>query len=197
MRKLFRSRQGKGMVTVVMAFAIWMLVFGLSFPLHAGEGDATVTCKDRKVREDGKEKVTGIDCEVTDEDGIVWCVLYMYEYDSEKKCYRRAGARTIYPDREDNTKAHFSVSNAAIKKYLDQLEVYDRGPKGKTRLDSCHQRNKNARKYTKDCEDLTICKKEKAAPTLTEWGLIVLGMLLAGSLAWMIRRRVITRPSTA
>jgi len=28
-----------------------------------------------------------------------------------------------------------------------------------------------------------------AVPTLTEWGLIVLGLLLAGSLAFMIRRR--------
>lgn len=35
------------------------------------------------------------------------------------------------------------------------------------------------------------------APTLTEWGLIALGILLAGSLAWMIRRRVITRPTGA
>ncbi|MCK4392910.1 IPTL-CTERM sorting domain-containing protein [Candidatus Bipolaricaulota bacterium] len=37
----------------------------------------------------------------------------------------------------------------------------------------------------------------KGAPTLTEWGLIALGILLAGSLAWMIRRRVITRPTGA
>ncbi len=34
-------------------------------------------------------------------------------------------------------------------------------------------------------------------PTLTEWGLIALGLLLAGSLAFMIRRRVATRPAGA
>lgn len=34
-------------------------------------------------------------------------------------------------------------------------------------------------------------------PTLTEWGLIALAVLLAGSLAWMIRRRVIARPAGA
>lgn len=35
------------------------------------------------------------------------------------------------------------------------------------------------------------------APGTTEWGLIVLGLLLAGSLAWMIRRRFGTRPTGA
>jgi hypothetical protein len=34
-------------------------------------------------------------------------------------------------------------------------------------------------------------------PTLTEWGLIVLGLLLAGSLAFMIRRRLAPRPAGA
>ncbi len=34
-------------------------------------------------------------------------------------------------------------------------------------------------------------------PTLTEWGLIALGLLLAGSLAFMIRRRVAARPAGA
>lgn len=33
-----------------------------------------------------------------------------------------------------------------------------------------------------------------AVPTLTEWGLLALGLLLAGSLAWMIRRRMQPRP---
>lgn len=37
----------------------------------------------------------------------------------------------------------------------------------------------------------------RSTPTLTEWGLIALGLLLAGSLAWMIRRRVIARPAGA
>lgn len=37
----------------------------------------------------------------------------------------------------------------------------------------------------------------QATPTLTEWGLIALAVLLAGSLAWMIRRRVIARPAGA
>ena len=34
-------------------------------------------------------------------------------------------------------------------------------------------------------------------PTLTQWGLIVLGLLLAGSLAFMIRRRLAPRPAGA
>jgi Mg-chelatase subunit ChlD len=37
----------------------------------------------------------------------------------------------------------------------------------------------------------------KSVPTLTEWGLIVLGLLLASSLAWMIRRRFAPRPAGA
>jgi len=37
----------------------------------------------------------------------------------------------------------------------------------------------------------------KSVPTLTEWGLIVLGLLLAGSLAFMIRRRLAPRPAGA
>lgn len=32
-------------------------------------------------------------------------------------------------------------------------------------------------------------------PTVSEWGLLALGLLLAGSLAWMIRRRVAIRPA--
>jgi len=36
-----------------------------------------------------------------------------------------------------------------------------------------------------------------SVPTLTEWGLIVLGLLLAGSLAFMIRRRYAPRPAGA
>ncbi|MCL6641717.1 MAG: IPTL-CTERM sorting domain-containing protein [Candidatus Bipolaricaulota bacterium] len=36
-----------------------------------------------------------------------------------------------------------------------------------------------------------------SVPTLTEWGLIVLGLLLAGSLAFMIRRRLAPRPAGA
>ncbi len=47
----------------------------------------------------------------------------------------------------------------------------------------------------------TILSWLKAYPTkvstLTEWGLIALGILLAGSLVWMIRRRVVYRPSGA
>lgn len=34
-------------------------------------------------------------------------------------------------------------------------------------------------------------------PTATQWGLIALGLLLAGSLAWMIRRRAAIRPAGA
>jgi hypothetical protein len=36
-----------------------------------------------------------------------------------------------------------------------------------------------------------------ATPTLTEWGLIALAVLLAGSLAFMIRRRLAPRPAGA
>ncbi len=36
-----------------------------------------------------------------------------------------------------------------------------------------------------------------SVPTLTEWGLLALGVLLAGSLAWMIRRRVAAGPAGA
>lgn len=36
-----------------------------------------------------------------------------------------------------------------------------------------------------------------SVPTVTEWGLIALAVLLAGSLAWMIRRRVTVRPAGA
>ena len=42
-----------------------------------------------------------------------------------------------------------------------------------------------------------VVVRVERAPTLTPWGLIGLGVFLAGSLAWMIRRRVITRPSRA
>lgn len=35
------------------------------------------------------------------------------------------------------------------------------------------------------------------APTFNRWGLITLGVFLGGSLAWMVRRRVTTRPSGA
>jgi hypothetical protein len=41
--------------------------------------------------------------------------------------------------------------------------------------------------------DVTI----RSVPTLTEWGLIVLAVLLASSLAWMIRRRFAPRPAGA
>jgi hypothetical protein len=37
----------------------------------------------------------------------------------------------------------------------------------------------------------------QAVPTLTEWGLIALAVLLAGSLAFMIRRRLAPRPAGA
>jgi hypothetical protein len=37
----------------------------------------------------------------------------------------------------------------------------------------------------------------KSVPTLTEWGLIALAVLLAGSLAFMIRRRLAPRPAGA
>jgi hypothetical protein len=56
---------------------------------------------------------------------------------------------------------------------------------------------KNGDDLTKTSEEYTAPAnpKTKAFPTLTEWGLIALGMLLAGSLAWMTHRRVIARPS--
>ena len=38
---------------------------------------------------------------------------------------------------------------------------------------------------------------QETVPTLTEWGLIVLGLLLAGSLAFMIRRRLAPKPAGA
>jgi hypothetical protein len=40
-------------------------------------------------------------------------------------------------------------------------------------------------------------KAKEAVPSLTDWGLIVLGLLLAGSLAFMIRRRLAPRPAGA
>jgi hypothetical protein len=45
----------------------------------------------------------------------------------------------------------------------------------------------------KDEKDQVIA----SVPTLTEWGLIALGLLLAGSLAFMIRRRLAPRPAGA
>ena len=43
----------------------------------------------------------------------------------------------------------------------------------------------------------TTIQVDGVIPTLTEWGLIALAVLLAGSLAWMIRRRVAIRPAGA
>ncbi len=48
------------------------------------------------------------------------------------------------------------------------------------------------------CQSQRQCPDfSSSIPTLTEWGLIVLGLLLAGSLAFMIRRRFIARPAGA
>jgi hypothetical protein len=44
--------------------------------------------------------------------------------------------------------------------------------------------------------DITV-STQKSAPTFTEWGPIALGVLLAGSLAWMIRKRAAHWPTRA
>ena len=41
------------------------------------------------------------------------------------------------------------------------------------------------------------CRGTLSVPTITQWGLIALGLLLAGSLAWMITRRFRTKPAGA
>jgi len=48
-----------------------------------------------------------------------------------------------------------------------------------------------------DVGQCTIKDVRQAVPTLTEWGLIALAVLLAGSLAFMIRRRLAPRPAGA
>ncbi len=47
------------------------------------------------------------------------------------------------------------------------------------------------------CIDGRYCAIPVGAPAITQWGLVAIGALLAGSLAWMIRRRSTTKPAGA
>ena len=156
---------------------------------------------------DEKGKVTGktiepADAEIrgaskwgtADGDSVAWKVAWKAE--SDKKAENVTVTIAFeFDEGSPFLNSHFKMSNIDIdpngpnKLYSGcTMEV-----SGKFRYDvKVTQRRKPV-----DGGEGTIEVKPIGAPSTTKWGLIVLGLLLAGSLAWMIRRRFGTKPAGA
>ena len=144
----------------------------------------------------GEVEISGktyFEYKITDPDGII--KKLMYRWDESKSKWVRCEHATFAPyNKACATEWRFRMKKSHAETYDHKVEIYDCAERGGG-LDSSHKIPKSG---PKGPQPLAIGPKGIiGAPTLTEWGLIALGVLLAGSLAWMIRRKVITRPTGA